>query len=183
MRQIGFCNALQQRSLQVIAYLLLLAFPVAMAFAAANDLFTMTIPNKISLILIATFAAAALDTGMPWQDALTHVGVGFAALIVGFVLFSLRLVGGGDAKLMAAGALWMGFDFVLPYVVYITVFGGVLSLAILAYRRFVPAQKFALPGWALRLHENGSGIPYGIAIAAAALAIYPSTVWFQHIAA
>lgn len=167
----------------MIEYALLLVFPVAMAFAAANDLFTMTIPNKISLALIAAFAIASLMLHLPWDQVLTHIGVGAAALCAGFVLFTFNLLGGGDAKLMAAGALWMGADLVVPYMAYITIFGGVLALLILAYRRFVPAQSLALPGWALRLHAHGGGIPYGIAIAAAGLALYPSTTWFHAFAA
>ena len=94
------------------------------------------------------------------------------------VLFAFNLVGGGDAKLMAAGALWMGFDLALPFLAYITIFGGMLSLVILAYRRFVPGAILALPGWAMRLHQHGGGIPYGIAIAAAGLALYPQTPFF-----
>ena len=157
---------------------LLLAFPIAMAFAAANDLFTMTIPNKISLALIATFAAAAAYAGLPFDQVATHVGVGAAALAVGFTLFAFNLLGGGDAKLLAAGALWIGADFAIPFVAYITIFGGILSLVILAYRRFVPAHALALPAWAMRLHTAGGGIPYGIAIAAAGLAVYPNTPLF-----
>jgi prepilin peptidase CpaA len=80
---------------------------------------------------------------------------------------------------MAAGALWMGADLILPYVVNITIFGGVLSLLILAYRRYFPAHALALPGWAMRLYTQGSGIPYGIAIAASGLVLYPSTPWFH----
>ena len=158
---------------------LLFVFPMAMAFAAANDLFTMKIPNKISLVLIAAFAVAALFVRLPMDQLLSHVGVGLAVLAAGFVMFSLRLLGGGDAKLMAAGALWMGADNALMYVGLVTAFGGVLSLAILAYRKFVPAAAWALPPWALRLHVNGSGIPYGMAIAAAGLAMYPSTQWYH----
>ena len=87
---------------------LLLIFPMAMAFAAANDLFTMKIPNKISLALIAAFAVSALYIQLPVQTALTYVGIGALVLVVGFVMFSLRLLGGGDAKLMAAGARGLG---------------------------------------------------------------------------
>lgn len=162
--------------------MLLLAFPVCMAFAAANDLFTMTIPNKISLALIAAFAVTAIYGGLSASDILVHVGIGTIALAVGFGLFAFNLLGGGDAKLLAAGALWMGAEYALPYVVYITIFGGVLSVAILAYRRFVPAASLPLPGWAMRLHTHGGGIPYGIAIAAAGLAMYPSTPLFLALA-
>lgn len=162
--------------------LMLLAFPICMAFAAANDLFTMTIPNKISLALLVSFAAAAMWAGLSLNDIALHAGVGAAALVVGFALFAFNLVGGGDAKLLAAGALWMGPDFVIPYVAYMTIFGGILSVVILAYRRFVPAGNLPLPGWAMRLHTNGGGIPYGIAIAAAGLAMYPSTAIFLALA-
>lgn len=167
----------------MIAYPLLLVFPVAMAFAAANDLFTMKIPNTISIVLVIAFCAAALATGMPWQTALLHAGVGAAALVFGFALFSANLLGGGDAKLMAAGALWMGLDHVLPYLIYITFFGGMLSLVILCYRRFVPAMNWPLPDWAHKLHASGTGIPYGLAIAAASLVLYPATAWFKFLPA
>ncbi len=82
---------------------LLLIFPMAMAFAAANDLFTMRIPNKISLALIAGFARVGALSALAGADCLDLRWHRRAALAVGFVMFSLRLLGGGDAKLMAAG--------------------------------------------------------------------------------
>ena len=163
----------------MLEFALFLFFPAAMALAGSMDFFTMTIPNKISLALVAAFVVAAVAVQAPIDQVMIHVGVGVAALVVGFGLFALNLLGGGDAKLMAAGAMWMGYDLALPYVAYITIFGGVLSLIILGYRRFVPVHAMSLPGWAVRLHTNGGGIPYGIAIAAAGLALYPQTTWFH----
>jgi prepilin peptidase CpaA len=163
----------------VIESALLLTFPMAMAFAAANDLFTMKIPNKISILLVAAFAVAALYIRMPVETLGMHVGIGAATLAVGFVMFSLALLGGGDAKLMAAGALWMGPDHALMYIAYVTIFGGLLSAAFLAYRKFVPVSAEALPTWAVKLHVQGTGIPYGMAIAASGLVMYPSTIWYH----
>jgi prepilin peptidase CpaA len=160
------------------ASLALMAFPVAMAFAAANDLFTMKIPNRISLFLVASFIIVALLSRMPLDVFGMHLAVGFAVLAVTFTLFALNLFGGGDAKLLAAGAIWMGPDRILDYLLLITVFGGALSLLILAYRRWVPAAAFALPGWAQRLHTDKGPIPYGIAIAAGALVVFPKTSLF-----
>lgn len=162
----------------MIAYALLLTFPMAMAFAAANDLFTMKIPNKISLALIAAFVLAALYIRLPLETAVMHVGVGAAALVAGFVMFSMRLLGGGDAKLMAAGAMWMGPEHAIPFIAYLTIFGGLLSALILFYRKFIPVTVDAVPGWAARLHVQGTGIPYGIAIAASGLMMYPSTAFY-----
>ena len=91
-------------------YCLLLIFPAAMALAAWLDLFTMTIPNKISLVLVAAFLVCAPLTGMPWEQFFIHIGFGFAILIVMVAMFAFGLLGGGDAKLLAAAALWIGYD-------------------------------------------------------------------------
>ena len=159
-----------------MAQVLLLAFPLAMAYAAAFDLLTMRIPNGVSLGIAAAFLVIAPMAGMPAQEMLMHLLVGTAVLIAGMILFSLRYVGGGDAKLLASGALWMGYDQLLPYLAYVTIFGGALALLLLVYRQ-TPAGALPLPDWAMRLHKPRSGMPYGLAIAAGALAVYPLTAW------
>ena len=166
----------------MLAYLILMTFPVAMAFAAANDLFTMKIPNRISLALIGGFVAIALITRMPLETLGLHVVIAVAVLIATFTLFSLNMLGGGDAKLMAAGALWMGPDHIIEFVAYVTIFGGILAVAMLGYRNFLPANALPLPAWARRLHRTGEGIPYGIAIAAAGLMLFPATAFFRTLA-
>lgn len=162
-----------------LASLFLMIFPVAMAFAAANDLFTMKIPNRISIALVGGFVAVALLTRMPLETFGIHFACAFALLLATFALFSFNLLGGGDAKLMAAGALWMGSEHIIEFVVYVTIFGGILCLAILAYRRMVPADAVPLPEWAERLHTAGGPVPYGIAIAAAGLMLFPATELFR----
>lgn len=157
---------------------ILLSFPVAMTFAAANDLFTMRIPNKISLAIIAAFFVAAIMARLNLEMTGLHLACGAGVLVFSFVLFQMNMLGGGDAKLMAASAVWMGVDQILFFIAYLTIFGGILALAIVFYRRYIPAT--ALPqGWATRLHVQGTGIPYGIAISAAALMLYPQTPLFQ----
>jgi prepilin peptidase CpaA len=112
---------------------------------------------------------------------LSHLAAGSLLLIVGILLFSLGWVGGGDAKLLAAAALWLGFESLVPFLAYVAVFGGALAIAILAYRSF-PATALPLPGWAARLHAKGGAMPYGVAIAAGALTIYPTTGWYAALA-
>ncbi len=82
-------------------------------------------------------------------------------------------IGGGDAKLAAATALWFGFDYLLDYLVYASLFGGVLTLLLIQFRRLPLPALLARQKWILRLHDNGGGVPYGIALAAAALIVYP----------
>lgn len=155
-------------------YLLLFVFPVAMAYAAASDLLTMTIPNRVSLLLLAGFLVLGPLSGMSWQVLGQHLATGAAVLAAGIVLFSMGIFGGGDAKLLAAASLWLGLDHLGPFMAYVGVMGGILCTVILIYRR-VPATADRLPGWAARLHSPKTGVPYGIAISAAALLIYPKT--------
>jgi prepilin peptidase CpaA len=170
-------SAGQGELVSVLEYPLLFVFPFGMAFAAASDLLTMRIPNRLSVGLCAAFLLLAPVAGLSWQEILSHLGVGAAMLLVGIALFSVGWIGGGDAKLLAAASLWLGYEPMLLFVGYVTLFGGALALAILAYRS-VPAGALPLPGWAVRLHAKGEAMPYGVAIAAGALAVYPSTQWF-----
>jgi prepilin peptidase CpaA len=156
-------------------------FPAVMAFAASSDLFTMTIANRVSIILVAGFGALAVLTGMSTPDLMSHLGAGAAVLAVVFVFFACGWIGGGDAKLAAATALWLGFTHLLDYLVYASLFGGALTLAIVYYRGMpLPPVFIGLP-WAERLHRSDCGVPYGIALAAAALVVYPHTQWMTAI--
>jgi prepilin peptidase CpaA len=158
--------------------LLLLFFPAIMAFAAFSDMFTMTIPNRVSLILIAGFVAMAIFTGMPLKTFALHIGAGVATLLVTFALFACGWVGGGDAKLAAATGLWCGFGALMDYLFTASLLGGLLTLGILGLRASVPTFVTMRIGWLSRLHEPKCGIPYGIALAAAGLIVYPQTeIW------
>src|ERR1700710_902055 len=157
----------------------LLLFPALMAFAAASDLFTMTISNRVSLALVAGFLVLALLTGMGLHDILSHVGAGAAVLAVAFACFAMGWVGGGDAKVAAGAALWLGFGHLLEYLTYASLFGGALTLLLLPFRQWPLPSPFAGQAWLLKLHAKESGIPYGIALAIGALMIYPETVWIR----
>ena len=155
----------------------LLLFPSLMAFAASSDLLTLTISNRISLALSLGFVVLATLCGLAPQTVLWHLLTGLCVLLVGLALFARGLVGGGDAKLAAVAALWLGFDRLFDYALLSSLLGGAVTLAIMAFR-LVP-----LPAWlahdacVARLHQPDGGVPYGIALAAAALVIYPSTSW------
>jgi prepilin peptidase CpaA len=157
----------------------LLLFPALMAFAAASDLFTMTISNRVSLALLAGFLVLAPLSGMGLHDILSHVGAGAAVLAVAFACFAMGWVGGGDAKVAAGAALWFGFGHLLNYLVYASLFGGALTLVLLQFRQWPLPYAFAGQAWLLRLHAKESGIPYGIALAIGALMIYPETDWIK----
>ena len=155
----------------------LLLFPALMAFAASSDLLTMTISNRLSLALAGGFFLLTLITGMSLGAIGMHLAAAALVLAVCFGFFSMGWIGGGDAKLAAATALWFGFDFLLDYLIYASLFGGVLTLLLIQFRRLPLPGPLARQTWILRLHDAGGGVPYGIALAAAALTVYPKTGW------
>ncbi|WP_186415281.1 MULTISPECIES: prepilin peptidase [unclassified Pannonibacter] len=159
---------------------LLVVFPVLAAFAASSDLLTMTIPNRVSLLLAGAFCILAAATGMPVSVFGLHLAAGALVLSACFAMFAMGWMGGGDAKFAAAAALWFGLGQSLTEFVLLTaIYGMVLTLGLLQLRLmpFVP-EMLGRHAWSARLLDQKSGIPYGIALAAAALHVYPSSHWF-----
>jgi prepilin peptidase CpaA len=161
----------------------LLLFPALIAFAASSDLLTMTISNRVSLALAGGFLLLAIFTGASPSVIAAHIGAAAIVLAAGFVCFSFGWIGGGDAKLAAAIALWFGFDYLLEYLVYASLFGGALTMLLIQFRLLPLPAMLARQKWIMRLHEKRGGVPYGIALAAAALMVYPQTGWMSTLAA
>ena len=103
---------------------LLVVFPALMIGAAVSDLFTMTIPNRLAVGLIAAFFAFAIVQQMSPAVIGMHVLAGLAVLVITFGLFAFGWIGGGDAKLAAATALWMGWENLADYLLISTLSGA-----------------------------------------------------------
>jgi prepilin peptidase CpaA len=156
----------------------LLLFPGLMVFAAFSDLFTMTISNLISLALICLFVPLGIVSGLAAAEIIWHLATGALILATGFALFARGWIGGGDAKLAAATAAWLGIDHLGEYVLVASLLGGGLTILILALRRWPVLARVIKQAWVKRLHQPGMGVPYGIALAIAGLLLYPgSAIW------
>jgi prepilin peptidase CpaA len=162
--------------------LILGLFPAAMIFAAASDLVTMTISNRLSIALFLAFFAVAALIGMPLPDMGRHMIASAVVLVFAFGFFARGWIGGGDAKLAAATALWLGFSHLMDYLLVASIIGGALTLLILQARKWPLPNVLARQPWIARLHEVETGIPYGIALATAGLIVYPDTIFMQAIA-
>ena len=118
----------------MMTFVLAVAFPVLVLAAGLSDLVTMTIPNRISILLASLFLAFAFASGMAGHEILWHFAIGALVLVIGFIFFSFGWIGGGDAKLAAAIALWLGTDSILEYFLLAAIGGGGLTLGLLAVR-------------------------------------------------
>ncbi|SFK35350.1 prepilin peptidase CpaA [Pseudovibrio ascidiaceicola] len=167
----------------MIANGLLIIFPLLLAIAAFFDLFTMTIPNKLNLIIVVAFVSLAFLLQLPLKQVGMSFALGFGVMVVGFGLFALGVMGGGDVKFLAAISLWLGLSMnMLDFILLTSVYGCALTLVILGLRK-VPYFPQFMHGqeWLLRLHDRKAGVPYGIAIAIAGIQVYPNTFWFAQI--
>lgn len=162
--------------MQALQIPLLLVFPALAVVGALKDLTSYTIPNWISLALIAAFVPAALVVGAPLSQIGLCLAVGFGGLVLGMGMFAAGWIGGGDGKLFAASALWLGWPAFLPFMLYTGLAGGALTLAILTLRSgwLAPAVAGG-PAWLRKLGASGGDLPYGVAIAAGALASFPQS--------
>jgi prepilin peptidase CpaA len=170
-----------EREMKMLIAAILIIFPFAMAHAAVSDLMSMTIANRISIILVAAFLVLAPLTGMPLVQIGWHVAAMLIVLTVCFALFAAGAMGGGDAKLMASTALWFGMSMNLAaYFVVSSFLGGLLTLAILRFRSSNVTVYTGKVDFLHRMANPKEKIPYGIALGSAGLLLYPETplmVW------
>jgi len=162
---------------QSAAWTALAFFPAMMVFAGLMDVMTMTIRNRLVLVLVAAYAVLAPLAGIPPYEMGLGLALAAGVFVGCFTLFSFGWIGGGDAKLAAATVLWLGPGQILDYLVYTALFGGCLTLAVLAFRQVALPAGWRSPEWVERLHAPRSGVPYGAAMAPAALMVFPHTGW------
>lgn len=163
--------------------IVLMIFPLAVIVAAMRDVTSFTIPNWISLAAAALFVPAAWVVGYTPAAFGACALVGFLALLAGMGMFALGWIGGGDAKLFAACALWLGWPAVMPFVFWTALAGGGLAVMLLWSRRLAQPVVAGAPAWLGRLMTPGGDVPYGLAIAAGALIAFPQTLMMHGSAA
>jgi prepilin peptidase CpaA len=152
-----------------------LIFPLCLAIAALSDLFTMTIPNRASVILVGGFIVVAPFLGLSLPEIGMYFGGAAIVFCVCFALFALNVMGGGDAKLLSAAALWFGFNqSLLEFVIYVSFMGGLITVFIVALR----ARVDVITAVGLRVPSSllvAKKVPYGLAIGVGGFMAYPSS--------
>lgn len=162
----------------LIPLLFALIYPACLVWAAFSDLKSMLIPNRLCLILAVAFFPTALLLGLSPMAILQHTGIGFAGLVIGFAAFAFRVIGGGDAKLMAAAALWFDPTGALVFLIYTAIVGGVFTVLLVVARQYLQIYTPSMPQWLQTLLKPKGDIPYGVAICAGGfLAIPYGDLW------
>jgi len=156
-------------------------FSITLIVAAVQDARTFRIGNRLVAALCFAWIALAPLAGSTLTALGTDALVAFAVLAGGFALFAFGWIGGGDAKLACAAALFVGAGNVPAFLIYAALIGGGLGMLLLAVR-YAPLPAAAISnGWVVRARDPGTGIPYALALAPAALLVLPSTHWFAQL--
>jgi prepilin peptidase CpaA len=157
-------------------------FPLAVVYAGLMDIVTMKIRNLLVLAVAAVWLVLAPIAGFSLAELAQNIAVGGLVFAITFTFFAMGWIGGGDAKLATVTALWFDPQHALMYFIYASLLGGLLTLAIVQFRTMmVPSALVRVP-WIMRLHEKTAGVPYGAAMAPAALIVFPQTAWVAHAA-
>jgi prepilin peptidase CpaA len=143
-------------------YGLLAALAIALLFAAFTDLRSRQISNRLNAGIALCAPLFWWATGLSLGDIAWQLGVALLALVILAGLFALRWMGGGDVKLLAALALWVQPLLFVNLIIAMALIGGVLTLTFGAWH-------------IARRQRDRLVIPYGVAIAAAALLVLGDT--------
>lgn len=147
----------------------------AALLAAIADVRTRRIPNALAIVLF--ICGLILNAFAGWHALAADLAISLAVLFVGSIAFSLKLIGGGDVKLLAASAGTLAYPAGVAFLLYTLLCGGVIAVAYSALRgrlgtTLSNVRGIALPVFAgvrpAQLH-NGTAMPYALAIFAGAL--------------
>ena len=150
-------------------------------FSAVSDVRSLRIPNSHSITIVALFFAAFLlspdDFGRWWE----HLGAAVGMFVVTYAMFVSGMIGGGDAKLGPALALWVGFKGLAAYLFYMSLAGGLLAALSLLIRKRKPFQNPQVGGWIAQVQEGRNAVPYGVAISFGAWAALLHTGFVRYV--
>ena len=141
----------------------LILFFVLLVYGAICDVATFEIPNFISVLGVLLFFPATIGANWEFSEIVQHLLAGGLVLLVGIGLFVMNVLGGGDVKVLAAAAVWSGFSGLFALLFWVALVGGVLTLALILFRRIAMLERCQSLRWVARLHGE-AGVPYCVAI-------------------
>ncbi|HLA02468.1 MAG TPA: prepilin peptidase [Aestuariivirga sp.] len=161
----------------MIHFLSISVFPLLMIIAGAGDALSLRIPNWLTLTIFTAFFPLAFATGMPLDIFGLHLLTAVILFVLGFLLFSAGLFGGGDAKLMAAAGIWFGSAQALPFLIFTAMAGGILALCVGLWSIISMSWEIRDASWSKKLLGLRPNVPYGYAFAIGAILAFPQSWW------
>ena len=172
----GFCSGIIRGTMLLLVVFLICLF-VAVGtgvLSALSDVRGLVIPNIYSVVVMGAFVVAygalwVFGHGGVFQSLVSHILSALVVFLVTLIMFAMRGIGAADSKLATAYAFWVGMAGFLPFLLYMSLFGGVLGLTSLLLRKFKPFKSPSEGSWAAQVQAGESKVPYGVAIVFGAL--------------
>lgn len=153
-------------------------FPAMLLAAAAFDVSSFKIPNRLTALMVVAWPICAMATDMTLVQMGWAMVAALVVLMFGFSLFAAGLLGGGDAKLMAAVVLYTGASLALPFVLRTTIAGASVAIMLTMFRRFPLPQMAMEHQWIMQLYGRSRDMPYAVAIAIGGLTVWPMSAFY-----
>jgi len=126
---------------------------VMLLMGAWTDIKTRTIANELNAAIALMAIGFWWACGEPiWPDIALRIGVAVALFALFALLFMLKMMGGGDVKMIAAVALWLPLKALFVMLTVMALAGGVITVFLMVRHRWRP-------------NAERPEIPYGVAIA------------------
>ncbi|MGE3770940.1 MAG: prepilin peptidase [Bdellovibrionales bacterium] len=156
-----------------IALIVLAAASLTMLFIMWSDIRQFRIPNiATALLLILGIIFGFVTNNFDW---LSHASAALILFIICFALFHYGLLGGGDTKLIPVVGFWVGFAYLLPFLLIMTGAGAVLGIVVAVFSairtRKLSADAENKTAW------RKKAMPYGVAIGFASLVFFIKTAY------
>ncbi len=154
---------------------ILAAFIFAVCLAALEDIRTFKIPNWASATVAIAFVPYYLLHSWLFPIGM-HLLIAAGIFVISVIFWKLRLIGGGDVKLLTAVGLWLGPDLALQFMLLMTLASLVIAIAIILIRKFswvAYASEAPRPVLRMMAIAEAGKCPYALPIAIAALMTVP----------
>ncbi len=147
-----------------IVLVLLLIVVFITLLSCQSDVMTLKIPNWHSLAIVGVFVLAYFVDATSFAPLWQHITAALAMFVISYIMFTFKIMGGGDSKLATALALWLGLKGLLPFVIILSLAGGLVGGATLYLRNKKPFNNPKKGSWIEVAQSGGNAVPYAVAI-------------------
>jgi len=150
---------------ETLRWFIVVLLSILLVIVSVSDIRDRRIPNWTVLAIAALF--------VPWiffgpqVSILSSLEAALISFVISCAMYAFRVLGAGDSKLLTVTALFAGLARLPHFLVFVALAGGVIALASLAARPVRAAVMIHMRGKG----DFGRGVPYGVAIAIATIAV------------
>ncbi len=159
----------------IVTFSMIIVVLAVTVLSSISDVRSLRIPDWHALVILGCFIPAWLASPVAFGNIWQHVGAMGIMFAVTYIMFCAGIMGGGDSKLGTVLGLWTGLSGLIPFIMYMAIFGGVLGGVALVMRNRKVFKNPLPRSWIEQLQNGRNAMPYGVAISFGAWAAFIQT--------